>query len=64
MEYKTILENLCTVSKNIDNHPIVQIDTVKLFYALFKNTFIDISDIENATDNDHEELLNQYRANY
>ena len=61
MEYKMILEDLCTVSKNIDNHAIIQIDSVKLFFALFKETFVDLSE-ENDTSEDND-MIEYYRLN-
>ena len=46
IEYKELIDNLTTISKNINNHPIIQIDSVKLFYHLFKETFVEHSQIE------------------
>lgn len=45
-EYKEILDLLTTISKDSNHHPIIQIDSVKLFYHLFKDTFIEITDDE------------------
>ena len=59
-EYKHLLINLTTVSKNINNHPIIQIDTVKLFYYLFKDTFI----YQDNDDDDYEtknEFIEKYK---
>ena len=58
-EYKSILDDLTTITKNVDNHPIIQIDTVKLFYYLFKETFIE-SD-ENIVD-DNNEIIEKYMS--
>lgn len=40
-EYKAVLDAMTTVSKNINEHLILQIDSMKLFYYLFKETFAD-----------------------
>ena len=45
-EYKELLNLLTTISKDINYHPIIQIDSVKLFYHLFKYTFIELTDDE------------------
>lgn len=55
-EYKEVLNALTTISKDIDCHPIIQIDSIKLFYHLFKNTFTECENI----DNDAYKFLNSY----
>lgn len=40
---KSFLEDLTTISKMENNHPIIQINSVKLFYHLFKETFTEIN---------------------
>jgi hypothetical protein len=61
-EYKSILDDLTTVTKNINNHPIIQIDTVKLFYYLFKETFISQDDI--ALMDDIDDITNEFYEKY
>lgn len=59
-EYKSLLYALTSISKNINNHPIIQIDSVKLFYHLFKETFINQEYIDD-TDNSINDRLEKYR---
>ena len=56
IEYKELIDNLTTISKNINNHPIIQIDSVKLFYYLFKETFVEHHQIESD-----DEIIDNYK---
>ena len=38
-EYKTLIDDLTTISRDENYHQIIQLDSVKLFYFLFRNTF-------------------------
>jgi hypothetical protein len=42
-KFKSLLDDLTTISKVENYHPIIQIDSVKLFYYLFKETFLETS---------------------
>lgn len=64
-EYKYILDSLTTINKNINNHPIIQIDSVKLFYYLFKETFVDISNSNDIYISDDEfDIIEKFKAYY
>ena len=58
-EYKAILSDLTTISKDIYYHPIIQIDSIKLFYHLFKETFVENDNLE--YDDEIEDILNMYK---
>jgi hypothetical protein len=58
-EYKALLNALTTISKDIDYHPIIQIDSVKLFYYLFKETFTECEEAE--FENETYDILNMYK---
>lgn len=59
IEYKSLLEDLTTITKNTNNHPIIQMDTVKLFYYLFKETFIEQNEIDYIDDTD--DFIKKYK---
>lgn len=60
-EYKAVLSALTTISKDINFHPIIQIDSVRLFYHLFKETFVEDL-IEYDDDSNYKnEILNKYK---
>ena len=65
-EYTELLDNLTTISKNINNHPIMQIDSVKLFYSLFKETFIDSGSLDLLTDEDTEstDIISLFKSQF
>ena len=60
-EYKEILDALTTISKNSNYHPIIQIDSVKLFYYLFKETFTMIDDSD--MDDEIYDIIERYKSN-
>ena len=43
---KSLLDDLTTISKVENYHSIIQIDSVKLFYYLFKETFLETNQFE------------------
>jgi hypothetical protein len=57
-EFKSLLNDLTTISKDLNYHPIIQIDSIKLFYHLFKETFIHKDEI---TYDESDEILYSYR---
>lgn len=57
-EYKAVLAALTTISKDIDYHPIIQIDSVKLFYHLFKDTFAKTDHL--GYDDETHDILSKY----
>lgn len=61
-EYKSLLNELTTITKNINNHPIIQIDSVKLFYYLFKDTFVEAKYLDYLSDDDDD--TNVYMEKY
>lgn len=38
-EYKELISQLTTYYHDENNHPVIDVDEVKLFYEIFKNTF-------------------------
>ncbi len=64
-EYIEVLDALTNISKNINDHPIIQIDSMKLFYYLFKETFINIDEDEVVGEYDEyiQKFINQYKLN-
>ena len=63
-EYIELLDNLTTISKNINCHSIIQIDSVKLFYFLFKETFTILDEDDYLIDTDEylNEIISAYRS--
>ena len=61
-EYAALINDITTISKPINNHPIIQIDTVKLFYHIFKETFINDNSIKFITemDGDLDEINSKF----
>ena len=45
-KYESLLDNLTTISKVENYHSIIQIDSVKLFYYLFKETFLETNQFD------------------
>lgn len=64
-EYKSLLDDLTSVTKNLNNHPIIQINSIKLFYYLFKETFIDMGQLEefDISDNDFD-IIEKFKSYY
>ena len=58
-DYKILLDTLTTISKDVNCHPIIQIDSLKLFYHLFKNTFVDDEELE--YDEFTNDILDMYK---
>ena len=64
-EYLELLDSLTTIVKNINNHPIIQIDSVRLFYYLFKDTFLNIEHLETLNDevsDSIDDYIEKYRS--
>ena len=45
-EYKELIEELTTYYHDENNHPIIDIDGIALFYELFRNTFLESEKID------------------
>ena len=62
-KYIELIDNLSTISKNVNYHPIIQIDSVKLFYYLFKESFfcLDILDIIDTGEDYIDDFISQYK---
>lgn len=62
-EYKELLDSLTTITKDENFHPIIQMNTVKLFYYIFRDTFVEDNDVKllNTDTGYLNEIISKYK---